>query len=82
MKKENINIEHKTEELLYDYFKYLLENNDDTELSAIIDIDYLTDSIIPKKMILGPEFMMFVCSVLGQVKKYILFENNEFIEWK
>ena len=82
LKTENINIEHKTEELLYDYFKYLLENNDDTELSAIIDIDYLTDSIIPKKMILGPEFMMFVCSVLGQVKKYILFENNEFIEWK
>lgn len=82
LKTENINIEHKTEELLYDYFKYLLDNNDDNELNAIIDIEYLTNSIIPKKMILGPEFMMFACKLLGQIKKYILFENNEFIEWK
>lgn len=82
LKTENIDIEYKTEELLYDHFKYALDNQNDDELITIIDVDYLTNSIKPKKMILGPEFMMFACSILGEIKKYILFENNEFIEWK
>ena len=79
---ENIDIENKTEELLYDYFKYALDNNEDELIKSLIDIEYLSSKMIPKKVIIGPEFMAFACNVFDRNKIFILFENNEFIEWK
>lgn len=79
---ENIDIENKTENLLYDYFKFALDNNDNELVKGLIDIDYLASKIRPQKLIIGPEFMAFACNVFKQNKIFILFENNEFIEWK
>ena len=79
---ENIDIESKTEELLYDYFKFALDNNDDELLKGLIDVNYLANKIKPRNIVIAPEFIAFSCNMLEQNKTFVLFENNEFIEWK
>lgn len=79
---EDIDIENKTEELLYDFFKFTLDNEDYELIKKVIDSNYLSSKIKPLKVIIGSEFMAFACNIFKQNKTFILFENNEFIEWK
>lgn len=79
---EDIDIENKTEELLYDFYKFALDNNDIESIKKTIDIDYLSNQIKPIKVVISSEFMAFSCNIFNKNKTFILFENNEFIEWK
>lgn len=79
---EDIDIENKTEELLYDFYKFALDNNDIESIKKTFDIDYFSSQIKPIKAIVGSEFMAFSCNIFNKNKTFILFENNEFIEWK
>lgn len=82
IKVEDINIENKTEELVYNHLKYVIDNNDIDNVIKLVDVDYLTSTVKAEKIVIGPEFIAFSCQVFGQNKIFILFENNEFIEWK
>ena len=79
---EKIKFENKTDKMIYIYFKNVLNNGDDELIKSLIDIDYLCSNIIAKDIIMSPEFMAFSCQILNVNKIFILFENNEFIEWK
>ena len=79
---EDMKVENKTEELLYNSFRFELDNSNIEAIKNLIDIDYFESKIKPKKIMIGPEFIAFSCKIFDDNKIFILFENNEFIEWK